>query len=159
MTREELTKAVIDIVYEHTSTQVDRANINLSTKSVDLGLDSLDHVEIVMALEEQFDVEISDDEACKWLIVGDAVETVARLRSGEPVPTKEELPLNDPRKDAPASIRTPAGVFTLDDLGRAAYDGWMSQPPAATGSWEDVTPEGRAAWCAAAKAVVTHLFA
>ena len=30
----------------------------------DLGADSLDTVELVMALEEEFDIEISDDEAC-----------------------------------------------------------------------------------------------
>ena len=39
----------------------------------DLGADSLDTVELVMAFEEAFDVEISDDKAEKILTVGDAI--------------------------------------------------------------------------------------
>ncbi len=39
----------------------------------DLGADSLDVVELVMALEEKFDIEISDDEAEKIATVADVV--------------------------------------------------------------------------------------
>lgn len=39
----------------------------------DLGADSLDIVELVMALEEEYDIEISDEDAEKILTVGDAV--------------------------------------------------------------------------------------
>jgi acyl carrier protein len=39
----------------------------------DLGADSLDVVELVMALEEEFDIEIPDEEAEKIKTVGDAV--------------------------------------------------------------------------------------
>jgi acyl carrier protein len=39
----------------------------------DLGADSLDVVELVMALEEEFDIEIPDEEAEKLKTVGDAV--------------------------------------------------------------------------------------
>lgn len=39
----------------------------------DLGADSLDEVEIVMALEEEFDFEISDEEAEKWHTVADVI--------------------------------------------------------------------------------------
>ena len=39
----------------------------------DLGADSLDTVELVMALEEEFDIEISDDEAEQAKTVGDVV--------------------------------------------------------------------------------------
>lgn len=39
----------------------------------DLGADSLDTVELVMAFEEEFDVEIPDDDAEKMNIVKDAV--------------------------------------------------------------------------------------
>ena len=43
----------------------------------DLGADSLDTVELVMAFEEEFGSEISDSEAEKILTVGDAVKFIA----------------------------------------------------------------------------------
>ena len=42
----------------------------------DLGADSLDIVELVMALEEAFDVEIPDDEAEKIQTIGDALDYI-----------------------------------------------------------------------------------
>ena len=42
----------------------------------DLGADSLDIVELIMALEEEFDLEIPDNEAEKIATVGDAVEYI-----------------------------------------------------------------------------------
>jgi acyl carrier protein len=42
----------------------------------DLGADSLDIVELIMALEEEFDLEIPDSEAEKITIVGDIVEYI-----------------------------------------------------------------------------------
>ena len=42
----------------------------------DLGADSLDTVELVMALEEEFGVEIPDEEAEKLLTVGDAMKYI-----------------------------------------------------------------------------------
>jgi acyl carrier protein len=42
----------------------------------DLGADSLDTVELVMALEEEFDIEISDEDAEKILTVQDAVSYI-----------------------------------------------------------------------------------
>ena len=44
----------------------------------DLGADSLDTVELVMAFEEEFGYEISDNEAEKILTVGDAVKFIER---------------------------------------------------------------------------------
>lgn len=43
----------------------------------DLGLDSLDSVEVVMALEEEFKFEIPDNEADKILSVNQAVDFIA----------------------------------------------------------------------------------
>ena len=42
----------------------------------DLGADSLDIVELIMALEEEFDIEIPDTEAEKIVTVGDAVDYI-----------------------------------------------------------------------------------
>ena len=42
----------------------------------DLGADSLDIVELIMALEEEFDLEIPDNEAEKIALVGDAVDYI-----------------------------------------------------------------------------------
>jgi acyl carrier protein len=47
----------------------------------DLNCDSLDAVELVMAIEDEFAVEVSDGEAEKALTVGAAVELVERLVS------------------------------------------------------------------------------
>jgi len=44
----------------------------------DLGADSLDTVELVMAFEEEFGAEISDSEAEKILTVGDAIKFVEK---------------------------------------------------------------------------------
>ena len=42
----------------------------------DLGADSLDIVELIMALEEEFDIEIPDNDAEKVVSVGDVVEYI-----------------------------------------------------------------------------------
>ncbi|MCH7673362.1 acyl carrier protein [candidate division KSB1 bacterium] len=50
----------------------------------DLGADSLDTVELVMAFEEEFDIEIPDEDAEKLNTVGDAVKYLdAKLASKE----------------------------------------------------------------------------
>ncbi|MFH2056582.1 MAG: acyl carrier protein [bacterium] len=47
----------------------------------DLGADSLDTVELVMALEEEFGVEIADDDAEKITTVGDAINYIKEHQS------------------------------------------------------------------------------
>ena len=47
--------------------------ITEDAKFIDLGADSLDTVELVMAFEEAFDVEIPDEKAETILTVGDAI--------------------------------------------------------------------------------------
>ena len=46
----------------------------------DLGADSLDTVELVMALEEEFGAEIPDEEAEKLKTVGDAIKYVESIK-------------------------------------------------------------------------------
>lgn len=45
----------------------------------DLGADSLDAVEVIMALEEEFDIEISDDASVNIKTVGDIVSQIEEL--------------------------------------------------------------------------------
>ncbi len=53
---------------------VDAEQVSPETSFVeDLGADSLDTVELVMAFEEEFDIEIPDEEAEKMSTVGDAI--------------------------------------------------------------------------------------
>ncbi len=52
---------------------VDEANVTQETSFEDLNADSLDIVELIMALEEAFDLDIPDEEAEKIRTVGDAV--------------------------------------------------------------------------------------
>ena len=47
----------------------------------DLEADSLDAVEIIMAIEEEFDIEIPNEEAEKIVTVGDAVEQIKKAVS------------------------------------------------------------------------------
>lgn len=56
---------------------VEEAEVKMESSFVDdLGADSLDIVELVMALEEEFDVEIPDEDAEKIRTVGDAVKYI-----------------------------------------------------------------------------------
>ena len=54
---------------------VDESKITENSSFVDdLGADSLDIVELIMAFEEEFDIEIPDEDAEKMRTVGDAVK-------------------------------------------------------------------------------------
>jgi len=56
---------------------VDEKEVTMEAKFIDdLGADSLDLVELVMALEEEYDTEISDEDAEKIQTVGDAIEYI-----------------------------------------------------------------------------------
>ena len=56
---------------------VDASEISLETTfNDDLGADSLDVFQIIMGLEEEFDIEIPNEEAEKIVTVGDAVEQI-----------------------------------------------------------------------------------
>ena len=59
---------------------IDKATITEDASLTSLGADSLDRVEIVMKLEEDFSVEIDDDAADKILTVGQAIDYIHGLR-------------------------------------------------------------------------------
>jgi acyl carrier protein len=71
---------VVDIVAEQLG--VDKEKITPETSFVnDLGADSLDTVELVMELEEEFDITIPDDAAEKIQTVGQAIQFIEASQS------------------------------------------------------------------------------
>jgi acyl carrier protein len=71
----EIYEKVKEIISEQLN--VDENEISPEKSFVDdLGADSLDLVELIMALEEEFDLEISDEEAQKIRTVGEAVKFI-----------------------------------------------------------------------------------
>ena len=66
---------VLDIVAERMG--VKKEDISKETSFItDLGADSLDLVELIMELEDQFDLNIPDEDAEKILTIGDAVKYI-----------------------------------------------------------------------------------
>jgi acyl carrier protein len=73
----EITEKVKQIIAEQLG--VEEAEVTPSASFVDdLGADSLDTVELVMALEENFDIEIPDDAAEKIRTVQDAIDYIEK---------------------------------------------------------------------------------
>ncbi|MGQ9470932.1 MAG: acyl carrier protein [Candidatus Aminicenantales bacterium] len=80
MDREELFKKVREVVADKLSISEEQVTENASFVE-DLGADSLDTVELVMALEEKFGLDIPDEEAEKLSTVGKAVDYImSRLK-------------------------------------------------------------------------------
>lgn len=74
-TPEEIATKVVEIVSEQMS--VNKAEVKRETSFVnDLNADSLDTVELVMELEDEFDMNIPDDEAEKLQTVGQAIDYI-----------------------------------------------------------------------------------
>ena len=69
----EVAEKVKSIIAEHLGIDGIEKITNDAKFIDDLGADSLDTVELVMAFEEAFDVEIPDEKAEKILTVGDAI--------------------------------------------------------------------------------------
>ena len=72
---DDVSSKVKKIVADHLG--IDEAKVTEESSFIDdLGADSLDTVELVMAFEEEFGSEISDSEAEKILTVGDAIKFI-----------------------------------------------------------------------------------
>jgi len=70
---EKLTKIIAEVL------NVDAEEITMDTTFVDdLGADSLDIFQIIMGLEEEFDIEIANEEAENIVTVADAVEQIKK---------------------------------------------------------------------------------
>ena len=77
---EYISNKVRKIIADHLG--IDMSKIKDNANFIDdLGADSLDTVELVMAFEEEFEAEIEDSEAEKILTVGDAVKFIENKSS------------------------------------------------------------------------------
>ena len=75
MSSEEVFEKVKNVIIEQLG--VAENNITMEASFIDdLGADSLDIVELIMALEEEFDIEIPDSDAEKVVTVGDVVDYI-----------------------------------------------------------------------------------
>ena len=84
MERDELLQKIKEIVADKLSISEDQVTEEASFID-DLGADSLDTVELVMALEEEFGIEIPDEDAEKMGTVGEAIKYIE-----EKAKTKQE---------------------------------------------------------------------
>ena len=74
-----VSERVIDIVAEQLGVSKDKVTPETSFVN-DLGADSLDTVELVMELEEEFDINIPDDAAEKIQTVGQAIDFIEKAQ-------------------------------------------------------------------------------
>ena len=75
MSSEEVFEKIKNIIVEQLG--VVETSVTLDASFIDdLGADSLDIVELIMALEEEFDIEIPDEDAEKVVTVGDVVDYI-----------------------------------------------------------------------------------
>ncbi len=77
MTRSEIESALIDIVKQEKD--VPEEKLALDTPLVDAGIDSLDSLTILFAIEEKFHISIPDDKARAIKTLGDMVTVVEEL--------------------------------------------------------------------------------
>jgi acyl carrier protein len=75
MTTEKVEQRVKKIIVENLDVEADEVT-NEASFVDDLGADSLDTVELVMAFEEEFGIEIPDEDAEKILTVGKAIDYI-----------------------------------------------------------------------------------
>ena len=93
MIREEINRKVLEIISEQVAYEGD-SPISEETTLEDLTMDSLDKVEVLMALEEEYNVNIPDEDAEKCITVKDVVDVadkaiISVLEESTEVPASE----------------------------------------------------------------------
>ena len=75
MKKEEIESRVIELISDYTG--VEKSVINADTViDTDLGIDSLDHVELMMSIEKDFQISLTIDEICNAQKVGEVVDLI-----------------------------------------------------------------------------------
>jgi acyl carrier protein len=114
------TQRVIDVTASRLN--IESSKVKTSSRFVqDLRADHMDCVEIIMALEEEFDIEIPDDQAETMETVGKAVKVIDKLvadkKAGKSLPPRKEIPSPSLRD----SIRS-TGKYYAQKLGLSESD-------------------------------------
>ncbi len=81
-TEKEVEEKIREIIIDQLGVNPEQITLEASFTD-DLGADSLDAMELVMALEEEFGLEISQEDAEKIITVGDAVEYIIKRKEAE----------------------------------------------------------------------------
>ncbi|KAH9944054.1 acyl carrier protein [Epithele typhae] len=81
LSKEDITQRVMDVLSSYEKVKVDKLTPSASFAG-DLGLDSLDAVEVVIAIEEEFAIEIPDNEADSIKTVQEAIDYIAKTPEG-----------------------------------------------------------------------------
>ena len=82
MKMEEVQKKLKEIVMDRLNAEEDQIKPEASFVE-DLGADSLDIVELIMGIEEEFDIEIPDEDAEKLTTVGEALDYIKKKLGAE----------------------------------------------------------------------------
>ncbi len=81
MNKEEIKGKIKEIIVDKNGVEPEQVTDNASFET-DLGMDSLDRVELMMEVEKEFKIAIPDDEAEKAHTLNDCVEIVERAQHG-----------------------------------------------------------------------------
>ena len=76
----DIQERITNIVVEHLGVEKEKV-VNSASFVDDLGADSLDTVELVMAFEEEFNIEIPDEAAEKIQTIKDAIDYIGNLQN------------------------------------------------------------------------------
>ena len=120
---EDISSKVKKIVADHLG--IDEAKVTEEASFIDdLGADSLDTVELVMAFEEEFGSEISDSDAEKILTVGDAVKFIEEITGKR---YNNNVRKNITRLVREKVIRSKTTSNIIDDYNKAGGDKAIDQ--------------------------------
>ena len=80
MTREEIERKLVDIV-RHEKSDIPEEKLNAATPLAEAGIDSLDALTILFAIEEEFHISVPDDKARAMKTFGDMIDIVEGLQA------------------------------------------------------------------------------